>query len=119
MPRHASDEPSDELVELAPRPAPSPGEVARASASATGAWTAKQLAEWGVPYPRPNGWRAELTRLHVLGLDVTPLPYMGNKEWKATTPPPAAPTGQRWSPIVVSHTRAIGTPDPDDPLSWH
>src|SRR6476620_6040752 len=68
--------PDDEPLELAPRPAPSSQEIARASTSTTvGAWTAKQLAEWGVPYPPPKGGRAELIRLHALGLDVTPLPY--------------------------------------------
>src|SRR4051812_19597680 len=40
--------PDDEPLELTPRPAPSPQEVARASTSTkVGAWTAKTLAEWG------------------------------------------------------------------------
>jgi hypothetical protein len=25
-----------------------------------GGWTKAQLAEWGVPWPPPKGWRAEL-----------------------------------------------------------
>jgi len=25
-----------------------------------GAWTAKQLAEWGVPWPPPGGWKAQI-----------------------------------------------------------
>lgn len=27
-----------------------------------GAWSAKQLAEWGVPWPPPRGWRKALLR---------------------------------------------------------
>jgi hypothetical protein len=30
-----------------------------------GGWTRRQLAEWGVPWPPPKGWRSAL----VLGLD--------------------------------------------------
>lgn len=29
-----------------------------------GAWTKKQLAEWGVPWPPPKGWREALERGH-------------------------------------------------------
>lgn len=25
-----------------------------------GGWTRKQLAEWGVPWPPPSGWRKQL-----------------------------------------------------------
>jgi hypothetical protein len=27
-----------------------------------GGWTRKQLAEWGVPWPPPKGWKAELLK---------------------------------------------------------
>jgi hypothetical protein len=27
-----------------------------------GAWTKKQLAEWGVPWPPPKGWKAKLLK---------------------------------------------------------
>src|SRR3954465_9055147 len=113
--------PDDEPLELAPRPAPSPQEIACASTSTkVGAWTAKQLAEWGVPYPPPRGWRAEMIRLHALGLDVTPLPYRpkdrqaqkvereassASLSSAATTTQSTAP--QQWNPITD-----IGTPDP-------
>lgn len=54
-------------------PAPSPEEVAAASTSASGAWTAKQLRRWGVPWPPPKGWRQELARKHASGERVVPL----------------------------------------------
>ncbi len=38
---------------------PSPQEIIDAMTPA-GAWTAKQLAEWGVPWPPPKGWRHNL-----------------------------------------------------------
>ena len=38
---------------------PSPDEVAAARTPA-GGWTKAQLAAWGVPWPPPKGWRAEL-----------------------------------------------------------
>jgi hypothetical protein len=28
--------------------------------TARGGWTAKQLAEWGVPWPPPQGWKRRL-----------------------------------------------------------
>jgi hypothetical protein len=124
--------PDDEPLELAPRPAPSPQEIARASTSTkVGAWTAKQLAEWGVPYPPPRGWRAEMIRLHALGLDVTPLPYRpkdrqaqkvereassASLSSAATTTQSTAP--QQWNPIAIYRITDIGTPDPDDPPPW-
>lgn len=40
---------------------PSPAEVVEKMTPA-GAWTAAQLAEWGVPWPPPHGWRRELER---------------------------------------------------------
>lgn len=42
---------------------PSPAEV-EAAKTKRGAWTRKQLAAWGVPWPPPKGWRDELRRLH-------------------------------------------------------
>ena len=54
-------------------PAPSPEEVMAASTSASGAWTAKQLRRWGVPWPPPKGWRQELARKHASGERVVPL----------------------------------------------
>ena len=39
--------------------APSPREVLRKRTPA-GAWSAKQLSEWGVPWPPPKGWRKKL-----------------------------------------------------------
>ena len=54
-------------------PAPSPEEVTAASTSASGAWTAKQLRRWGVPWPPPKGWRQELARKHASGERVVPL----------------------------------------------
>ncbi|MEU9197730.1 hypothetical protein [Streptomyces hundungensis] len=38
---------------------PSPGEIEAAKTS-KGAWTRAQLAEWGVPWPPPKGWKDEL-----------------------------------------------------------
>lgn len=41
------------------RRVPSPHEIA-AAATPAGGWTAAQLAEWGVPWPPPRGWRGKL-----------------------------------------------------------
>jgi hypothetical protein len=38
---------------------PSPQEV-EAAKTERGGWTRKQLAEWGVPWPPPKGWKAAL-----------------------------------------------------------
>jgi hypothetical protein len=38
---------------------PSPDEVAAAQTPA-GGWTRATLADWGVPWPPPKGWRAGL-----------------------------------------------------------
>ena len=124
--------PDDEPLELVPRPAPSPEEVARASTSTkVGAWTAKQLAEWGVPHPPPKGWRTELIRLHALSLDVTPLPYRpkdrrGSKAERAGSfaPSPSAAAivqpmvPQQWNRNTVHRITDIGMHDPDDPPPW-
>ena len=56
-------------------PAPSPEEVMAASTSLSGAWTAKQLRAWGIPWPPPKGWRAELARKHAAGERVRPLEW--------------------------------------------
>jgi len=40
---------------------PSPEEIAAAQ-TGPGGWKANQLAQWGVPWPPPAGWRAELER---------------------------------------------------------
>ena len=37
----------------------SPADVEAAKTPA-GAWTKQQLAEWGVPWPPPAGWKARL-----------------------------------------------------------
>ncbi|MEU1670377.1 hypothetical protein ABZ547_43675 [Streptomyces sparsogenes] len=39
---------------------PSPEEI-EAACTPKGAWTRAQLAEWGVPWPPPKGWKDELT----------------------------------------------------------
>lgn len=36
-------------------------EQIEAGRSPKGGWTRKQLAEWGVPWPPPKGWRRALT----------------------------------------------------------
>lgn len=38
---------------------PSPEEIAAAKTKG-GGWTQVQLAEWGIPWPPPKGWRARL-----------------------------------------------------------
>ena len=41
----------------------SPAEIAaRSTSTKTGSWTRAQLAQWGVPWPPPKGWRAALER---------------------------------------------------------
>ena len=40
---------------------PSPDEV-EAARTPAGGWTKKQLAQWGVPWPPPKGWRERLCR---------------------------------------------------------
>lgn len=42
---------------------PSPQEI-KAAQSGFEAWTAMQLAEWGVPWPPPRGWRRRLEQEH-------------------------------------------------------
>jgi hypothetical protein len=41
---------------------PSPKQIVAAKTPA-GAWTARQLAEWGIEWPPPEGWRAYLNTL--------------------------------------------------------
>ncbi|WP_078894308.1 hypothetical protein [Streptomyces sp. NRRL S-1022] len=50
---------------------PSPDEVT-AARTPEGGWTKKQLAEWGVPWPPPSGWRKHLAA-RWRGEDVGPL----------------------------------------------
>lgn len=38
---------------------PTEGEIAAARTPA-GGWTRAQLAQWGVPWPPPSGWKQEL-----------------------------------------------------------
>lgn len=38
---------------------PTPAEI-EAARTPAGGWTRAQLAEWGVPWPPPKGWRREL-----------------------------------------------------------
>jgi hypothetical protein len=40
---------------------PSPEEV-EAPRTPKGAWTKRQLAAWGVPWPPPRGWKADLEK---------------------------------------------------------
>lgn len=40
---------------------PSPDEIERAKTPA-GGWTKEQLAAWGVAWPPPSGWKADLKR---------------------------------------------------------
>lgn len=47
---------------IADRMIPSPDEIAEASTPA-GGWTRATLAQWGVPWPPPSGWRKRLERL--------------------------------------------------------
>jgi hypothetical protein len=35
-------------------------EEIEAARTPKGGWTKSQLAEWGVPWPPPKGWRAKL-----------------------------------------------------------
>ncbi|RSS79406.1 hypothetical protein [Streptomyces sp. WAC06614] len=51
---------------------PSPDEVSAAQ-TANGGWTKSQLAEWGVPWPPPSGWRKRL-EAKWNGEDVAPFP---------------------------------------------
>lgn len=51
---------------------PSPDEVAAAQ-TPNGGWTKKQLADWGIPWPPPPGWRKYL-EAKWRGDDVDPLP---------------------------------------------
>jgi len=52
---------------------PSPDEVA-AARTPNGGWSKKQLAEWGVPWPPPTGWRKHLEAKWRGREDVGPLP---------------------------------------------
>lgn len=54
------------------RPEGASREEIEARKSPRGAWTAKTLAEWGVPWPPPHGWRAELERRHREGRGRSP-----------------------------------------------
>jgi hypothetical protein len=49
---------------------PSPAEV-KATESGAGGWTAMQLAEWGVRWPPPKGWRKELQHRYESGIRAT------------------------------------------------
>ena len=37
-------------------------EMIEAAKTPAGGWTKAQLAEWGVPWPPPKGWKAKLIR---------------------------------------------------------
>ncbi len=85
-------------------PAPSPEEVTAASTSASGAWTAKQLRQWGVPWPPPKGWRQELARKHASGERVVPLRWSDveadhSRRGPAQTAKPLAPAVRRGSAV--------------------
>lgn len=51
--------PSTSTCDFVPTRLVSPEEIA-ATRSGNGGWTKKQLAEWGVPWPPPKGWRRRL-----------------------------------------------------------
>jgi len=53
------ERPVRRLLERVAMKTPSPQEV-EAAATERGGWTREQLAEWGVPWPPPKGWKAEL-----------------------------------------------------------
>lgn len=42
---------------------PSPEEI-EAAKTRRGGWTRNQLAQWGVPWPPPKGWRRRLIEAH-------------------------------------------------------
>ncbi len=113
---HSDDEPPDDGVLHAA--APSPEEVA-AACKGPGGWTKAQLAAWGVPYPPPKGWRAELERRHRLGLGVEPLdagrPNHESRDRNASTAPTSTTGASTATPITVRDTGMI---DPDDPPPW-
>ena len=47
-----------------------------AGRSLKGGWTRKQLAQWGVPWPPPKGWRKRLTaQSEPFQLPVRPIHY--------------------------------------------
>lgn len=110
--------PDSDAPVLPPRPAPSPAEVA--SRSNRGGFKAAVLAEWGVAWPPPEGWRRELERRHRLGLEVQPIPVRTKREKASAGPEPGAPdlsVGSREldQPILVSD---FGEVDPADPPPW-
>jgi hypothetical protein len=113
---HPDDEPPDDGVIYAP--APSPEEVA-AACKGPGGWTKAKLAAWGVPYPPPKGWRAELERRYRLGLDVEPL-GAGPTAKEAKGPNASMASTRTTGPgtAVPITVRDIGTIDPDDPPPW-
>jgi hypothetical protein len=52
---------------------PSPDQVEKAR-TPKGGWTKKQLAQWGVPWPPPHGWKKDLERAWIkqeLTADIT------------------------------------------------
>ena len=51
---------------VVPTTVPSPQEVANARTRA-GGWTKATLAQWGVPWPPPKGWRRRLAELYESG----------------------------------------------------
>lgn len=59
------------IIRLMPTYVPSPDEVTAAQ-TPDGGWTRKQLAEWGVPWPPPQGWRKHL-KAKWEGKDLPPL----------------------------------------------
>jgi hypothetical protein len=43
-----------------------------------GGWTREQLAQWGVPWPPPKGWKQRLLRASTAGQAETDPPAAGN-----------------------------------------
>lgn len=83
---------------------------------------AEQLAQRGVAWPPPKGWRRDLEEKHRLGLRVVPLAYgralradrrmaKGTIEQAERRPEQAVSAPQVW-------VNDIGEVDPSDPPPW-
>ena len=104
-----------------PGPAPCPQEIAAASTSASGAWKAEQLAEWGVAWP-PKGWRRDLEEKHRLGLRMLPLHYRKSRRGDRRGRNGGADREARRQEVPVRAPQVwvtdIGEVDPADPPPW-
>ena len=121
LPTPASTRPG--MPDPPPRPAPSPEEIA--SRANRTAFNRATLAEWGVPWPPPAGWRRELERRHAEGLTVQPIegaPPKGQKRGRrpgaAPGEAPKAPTSGTREPDGQVSVRDVGPIDPANPPPW-